>query len=61
MEGLFQYCKVLKVTTLVTFGFRTLLLSLLSEVRYFRGVITFRWLKCVLHMGTSKSKIAKKM
>ena len=60
MEGLFQYCKVLKVTTLVTFGFRTLLLSLLSEARYFRGVITFRWLKCVLHMGTSKSKIAKK-
>ena len=60
MEGLFQYCKVLKVTTLVTFGFRTLLLSLLSEARYFRGVITFRRLKCVLHMGTSKSKIAKK-
>ena len=43
MEGLFQYCKVLKVTTLVTFGFRTLLLSLLLEARYFWGVITFRW------------------
>ena len=50
MEGLLQYCKVLKVTTLVPFRFRTLL-----------GVVTFRWLKRVLHMGTSKSKIAKKM
>ena len=29
MEGLLQYRKVPKVTTLVTFGFRTLLLLLL--------------------------------
>ena len=38
-EGLLQYSKVPKVTTLVTFGFRTLLLSLLLEARYYLGVL----------------------
>ena len=46
--------KVPKVTTLVTFGFSTLPLSLLSEARYFWGVVTFGWLKRVLNMGTFK-------
>ena len=51
--------KVPKVMTHNTFGFSTLLLPLLSEARYFQSVITFGRLKCVLHMGTSKNKIAK--
>ena len=44
--------KVPKVTTLVTFGFSTLPLSLLSEARYFCGVVTFGWLNyktCTQH------------
>ena len=53
------YRRVPKVTTLVTFGFSTLLLSQLLESRFFRGIVTFGWLKRVLHMGTSKNKIAK--
>ena len=32
---------------------------LLSEARYFLGVVTFGWLKRVLYMGTSKNKVAK--
>ena len=42
MEGLLQYRKVPKVTTLVTFGFKTLLLLLLLEACYYWGVVTFR-------------------
>ena len=54
-EGLLQYPKVPKVTTLVTFGFRTLLLSLLSEARYYRGVVTFRLVKmCAPHRHFKK-------
>ena len=53
------YRRVPKVTTLVTFGFSTLLLSQLLEARFFRGIVTFGWLKRVLHMGTSKNKSAK--
>ena len=50
MDRLLQYSKVLKVTTLVTFGFRTLLLLLLSEARYYQGVVTFRLAKtCTPH------------
>ena len=49
LKAIFNCHKVPKVTTLVTL-----------EARYFRGVVTFGWLKRVLHMGTSKSKIAKK-
>ena len=45
------YHKVPKVTTLITFGFSSLSLSVLSEGRYFQGVATFRQLKGVLHMG----------
>ena len=52
--------KVMRVVT-STFGFSTLLLLLLSEARYFWGIVTFEWHKHVLHMGTSKNKIAKKM
>ena len=48
-----SYRRVAKVTTIVTFGFFTLLISLLSEV------VTFGWLKRALHMGTSKNKMAK--
>ena len=51
--------KVMRVVTR-TFGFSTLLLLLLSEARYFWGIVTFEWHKHVLHMGTSKNKIAKK-
>ena len=28
--------------------------------RFFGGIITFGWLKCLLHMGTSENIIAKK-
>ena len=38
---LWTYRKVPKVTTLVTLGFNSLFLSLLSEGRYFQGVATF--------------------
>ena len=44
----FHYRKVTKETTLVAFGFTTILLSLLS------GGITFGWLKRVLYIGTLK-------
>ena len=53
--------KVPKVTTLVAFGFSTLPLSLLSEARYFWGVVTFGWLKRVLNMGTFKKMWKKAM
>ena len=53
--------KVPKVTTLVTFGFSTLPLSLLSEARYFWGVVTFGRLKRVLNMGTFKKMWKKAM
>ena len=58
MEGLLQYRKVPKVTTLVTFGFRTLLLLLLLEARYYWGVVTFRLDKTCTPHGHFKSKIA---
>ena len=48
-----QYRRVPKVTSLVTFGFSTLLLSQLSEARYF-----WRAKMCTPH-GNSKDKIAK--
>ena len=41
-------------SSFVTSGFSTLLLW------FFWGIITFGWLKCALHMGTSKNIIAKK-
>ena len=52
--------KVPKVTTLVTFGFSTLPLSLLSEARYFCGVVTLGWLKhaCLQH-GHFKKNVRK--
>ena len=44
-----QTCpKVPKVTTLVTFGFSSLLLSLLSEGRYFQEVAAFAK-TCIVH------------
>ena len=39
--------------------FSPLLPLLLSEAHYFQGVVTFGWLKHVLHMGNSKNKIAR--
>ena len=39
----------------VTFGFSTLLLSLIL------GVVTFGWLKRVLHMSTLKNKTVRNM
>ena len=64
-----DYRRVSKVMTLITLEFSILLLSMLLEARYFqRGggggggggvVLTFGWLKRVLHIGTSKNKIAK--
>ena len=56
-----KYRRVPKLTTVVTFGFSTLLLSLLSQAHNFQGVITFGWLKHVLHMGNSKNKIPKNL
>ena len=53
-EGPLQYHKVLKVTTLVTFEFRTLLLSLLLEARYYRGVVPFRLAKTSTPHGCFK-------
>ena len=42
------------------------LVMLLSDLapfccHYFQGVVTFGWLKRVLHMGNSKNKIAKNL
>ena len=57
-----EYRRVSKVMTLITLEFSILLLPMLLEARYFQGgggVLTFGWLKRVLHMGTSKNKIAK--
>ena len=46
------YREVPKVTTLIPFGFSTLLLLPLSEAHYFWGVVTLGWPKPELHMGT---------
>ena len=59
MDRLLQYSKVLKVTTLVTFGFRTLLLLLLSEARYYQGVVTFRLAKTYSTWALQKVKLQK--
>lgn len=60
MDRLLQYSKVLKVTTLVTFGFKTLLLSLLSEARrYYQGVVTFRLAKTYSTWALQKVKLQK--
>ena len=56
-----KYRRVPKLATVVTFGFSTLLLLLLSQAHNVQGVVTFRWLKHVLHMGNSKNKIAKNL
>ena len=62
MNSKLDYRRVSKVMTLITLEFSILMLSMLLEARYFQGgggVLTFGWLKRVLHMGTSKNEIAK--